>query len=273
MISRLLFLLTGVAVLQAAEDPTAIIRRMVTWDQANWLRSKDYTYLQYAEERELDDRGKVKKTQSETEELSFLYGFPYYKKIAKNGQKLTGDAARNEDEKMSKAAAERQRDLEHGGRKRQDWEKKRAEERKFLQEIPDAYTFQILRQDKVDGLPVWVIAATPRPDYRPKSSDARQLLPKVKPTFWVDQRDAHMARLDFEVLDTISFGLVLARIYRGTNFTLQQAYVNNEVWLPQHVLMHINGRLALLKKLNGEVEVTWRDFRKFQTDSKIVPVE
>lgn len=255
----------------AAEDAQQIMRRSVVWDQSNWERARDYTYIQQAEERFLDGKGKVAHQESQTDEVVFLYGRPYTKRIAKNGKPLAPDAARKEEQKMNSAAEERRRDEAQGGRKRQEWEKKRSEERAFLQEIPEAYNFTILREDQIDGQPVWVIAGEPRSGYRPKVADAR-ILTKIKPTFWIDKRDCRWVRADGEVLDTISFGLFLARFNRGTTLSLRQARVNNEVWMPQHLLVHLDARLALLKKLNGEFEITWRNYRKFQTDSKIVPV-
>ncbi len=49
--------------------------------------------------------------------------------------------------------------------------------------------------------------------------------------------------------------------------------INDEVWLPRHVAVHIDVRLALLKNFNVEQEITYRDYKKFHTTSKIVGVE
>jgi hypothetical protein len=48
--------------------------------------------------------------------------------------------------------------------------------------------------------------------------------------------------------------------------------VNNEVWLQQHVAVKVDARLALLKDFNIEVDVSDRDYQKFRTDTKIVPI-
>ena len=37
--------------------------------------------------------------------------------------------------------------------------------------------------------------------------------------------------------------------------------------------MTLNARLALLKKLSAQIEITFRDYRKFQTDSRLLPAE
>jgi hypothetical protein len=48
--------------------------------------------------------------------------------------------------------------------------------------------------------------------------------------------------------------------------------VNDEVWLPRHVTLKLDARLALLKGVNISEDVTFRDYKKFRTDTKIVPV-
>ena len=67
-------------------------------------------------------------------------------------------------------------------------------------------------------------------------------------------------------------GLFLARIHKGSRIIIEQTRINDEVWLPQHINLKVDVRLALLKNLNVEDDITYRDYKKFRTDSKIVPV-
>jgi hypothetical protein len=46
--------------------------------------------------------------------------------------------------------------------------------------------------------------------------------------------------------------------------------VNDEVWLPKREVVSGAARLGLVKKLAGEEETTWNNYRKFQVDSKVV---
>ena len=48
--------------------------------------------------------------------------------------------------------------------------------------------------------------------------------------------------------------------------------INNEVWLPQHLAVKVDARVALLKEFNLEFDTTYRDYKKFRTETKIVPV-
>jgi hypothetical protein len=48
--------------------------------------------------------------------------------------------------------------------------------------------------------------------------------------------------------------------------------VNDEVWLPKHVALKLDARIALLKGLNLTEDVAFRDYKKFRTDTRIVPL-
>ena len=48
--------------------------------------------------------------------------------------------------------------------------------------------------------------------------------------------------------------------------------MNDEVWLQQHVAVKVDVRVALLKDFDIEVDVSDRDYKKFRTDTKIVPI-
>ncbi len=63
--------------------------------------------------------------------------------------------------------------------------------------------------------------------------------------------------------------MFLARLHKGTRIVVETTRVNDEVWLPKHVAAHVDVRLALLKNYNEDVEQTFRDYKKFRTDTKI----
>jgi hypothetical protein len=42
------------------------------------------------------------------------------------------------------------------------------------------------------------------------------------------------------------------------------------LWATTHVELRASARLALMKKVNAEQEITFSDYRKFATDSRMV---
>ena len=77
-------------------------------------------------------------------------------------------------------------------------------------------------------------------------------------------------KADIQCIDTVSFGLILARLHKGSRVVVEQARVNDEVWLPQHIQVKVDARLALLKGLNMDLDFTFRDYKKFRSDSKLI---
>jgi len=114
-----------------------------------------------------------------------------------------------------------------------------------------------------------VIDGEPRPGFQPHMKESK-FLSKFRGSVWVDKGDLQLAKMNVECLDTISFGLFLARFHKGSRFTLEQTRVNDEVWLPRQLTVKVDVRLALLKNFNVDLEQSFRDYKKFRTSSKIV---
>jgi hypothetical protein len=255
----------------APPDPKDIVARSVGLDRQNWDRLRDYTFIQQVERRDLDGSGRVKKVESNTYDVLILDGTPYERKIARNGQPLAAGDARKEEGKFERERRKRLNESDSERRKRLEKESKSREEgRAFLREIPEAYLFRLAGEERIEGRAVWVIDATPRADYRPKIARAA-LLSKLRGRMWIDQEEYQWVRVEVQVVAPISFGLVLARLNPGTRVSFLQTRINNELWVPTRIDTRLNARLALLKKFSADYAVTYREYRKFSADSRLLP--
>lgn len=250
-----------------AQDPVEIIRRSVDRDFNSFERLRNYTYQQREENREIDPAGKVKKTAIETREILILGGRPYGRVIARDDKPLSEKDVRKEQEKMDRAQAERESESAADKAKR---EKARAEGRKYLEELPDAYLFRLAGEETVSGKPAWVIEADPNPEFRPKDVRSR-ILTKVRGKVWIEKSEYQWVKAEAEVLDTLSFGMALLRLAPGGSLKFEQTRVNDEVWLPAHMTIRADARVAYVKKVRAEIEISYRDYKKFQAESRIVP--
>ncbi|MBZ5664259.1 MAG: hypothetical protein LAO30_06605 [Acidobacteriia bacterium] len=254
------------------EQIRELLRRAEEKDVENDKRQRDYTYIEREERHHLDGHGGVKKTESRTSEILEIYGEPVQRLTAKNDKPLSSDEAKKEDEKIQKIIDKRKNESDGDRRKRLEKEEKGHEEdRKFVLEIADAFNFRLSGSEVVDGHDTWMLEGEPRPGYEPKNRDAK-ILSKFKGRVWIDKAEAQWVKLDITAIDTISVGFVLARIHKGTRVVVEMTRVNDEVWLPRHVQFHIDLRLALLKNYNEDVEQTFRDYKKFRTDSRITVI-
>lgn len=289
--SSLLFLVfisgTALAQNQSAETPArsvaaaelsqdqirTLIRQVADKDIENDKKQNDYTYIQREEEHKLDGDGKVKSSESRTLEIMVLYGEQVRRLIAKDDKPLSEKDAAKEEEKIRKLTDKRKNETEEQRRKRLEAEEKdREDARKFVGEVADAYNFRLIGIESLDGRETYVIDAEPRPDFQPHLKDAK-VLPKFRFRAWIDRAESQWVKLDAECIDTVSVGWFLARIHKGSRLLIDQTRINDEVWLPRHVAVKVDVRVALLKNFNLDADVTYRDYKKFRTDTKIVPVE
>jgi len=256
-----------------AQDARAIVARSVELDQSNWERMKDYTWIARQTDRLLDAKGQVKSVRSEQWETLVIDGQPYHRMLERNGKPLSAEEKQKEQEKLDKAVGKREHETaSERVRRKADFEKQRQKDREFLREVPDLFDFKLLGEDKIDGHDVWVISATPKPGAKPKSSDAKPLL-KIRAKVWIDKTEYQWVRLEAQTTATISFGFFIARLAPGATLEFEQTRVNDDCWLPKREVVRGAARLGLVKKLVGEEETTWNNYRKFQVDSKVVAAQ
>lgn len=249
-----------------------LFRAVAAKDLENEKRQRDYTYIERDVENKLDGKGKVQSTEVKTYEVLQIYGEQVQRLIAKDDKPLSQKDAAKEEEKIQKLIDKRKNESAADRKKREEREEKDREEgRKFVTEVADAYNFKLIGSEKVGGRDAWVIEAEPRPGFVPHMKQSK-LLSKFHGRVWIDKADLQLAKMDVECLDTISFGLFLARFHKGSRLMLEQTRVNDEVWLPEHVTAKIDVRVALVKGFNVGIEQTFRDYKKFRSSSKIVTV-
>jgi len=250
-------------------DAQAIVRESVTRDWRDVEVRRNYTFVRHTVEKEYSS-GKVTSMDDKTYDVVILYGQPYSRLVAKDGQPLSSDDERAQQDKMDKEIEKRSRETEKDRLKRaRDAAKDLEEERRLRREIADAFDFQLLREEQMSDVPVWVIAAEPRPGYRPKLSRSK-ILTKMRGTLWISKMDYRWVKVDAEVIETFSFGFMLLRLYPGTRLTFEQRRLHGDIWLPLRANIRGLARLALVKKYDIEIDTRWENYRRFSSDSRVV---
>ncbi len=249
-----------------------LIQKVADNDIENDKKQRNYTYIQREEERKLNRKGEVQSTESKTSEVMILYGSQVERLIAKNDKPLSEKDAAKEDEKIRKIIEKRKNESEEKRKKRlQQEEKDREESRQWVREISDAYNFRLAGTDNIGGRETYMVDADPRPGFQPHLKYANYLS-KFRFRVWIDRAEMQLVKMDAECIDTVSWGLFVARIHKGARIQVEQTRVNDEVWLPKHESVKLDVRVALLKNFNIDQDTTYRDYKKFRTDTKIVGV-
>ncbi len=248
-----------------------LIRQVAEKDMQNDKKQLDYTYLEREEEHRLDGKGQVKSTETTTHEVMMLYGDQIERLIAKNDKPLSAKDAAKEDERIQKLTDKRKNETSEQRAKRlKQEEKDREETRQFVSEIADAFNFHLAAMENLEGRETYVIDAEPRPGFEPHAKGAK-FLPKFRFRIWIDKAEGQWVKLDAQAIDTVSLGLFLARVHKGSRIMIEQTRVNDEVWLPRHVAVNVDVRLALVKNFDI-ADVTYRDYKKFRSNSRVVPL-
>jgi hypothetical protein len=249
-----------------------LFRAVAAKDLENDKRLRDYTYIEREVQNKMNSRGKVQSTETKTYEVLQIYGEQVQRLTEKDDKPLSKKDADKEEEKIQKIIEKRKNESDSDRKKRLEREEKDREQgRKFVTEVADAYNFKLVGTEQVGGRDAWVIDGEPRPGFVPHMKESK-LLSKFHGRVWIDKADLQLAKMDVECLDTISFGLFLARFHKGSRLMLEQTRVNDEVWLPAHVTANIDVGVALVKGFNVGLEQTFRDYKKFRASSKIVSV-
>jgi hypothetical protein len=254
------------------EQIRGLIQQVADKEVENNKKQRDYTYLEREEQHHLDGKGAVKSTESKTSDVMMMYGEQVERMIAKNDKPLSDKEAAKEDEKIQKLIDKRKRESDEERRKRLEKEEKEKEEgREFVRDVSAAYHFSLAGTELLEGRNTYVIDAEPRPDFEPHHKNAK-LLTKFRFRVWIDEQEKQWVKLDAQCIDTVTWGLIVARLHEGSRILIETTRVNDEVWLPKHVAVKIDARVALLKNLNEDVDFTYRDYKKFRSDTRIVGV-
>ncbi len=255
------------------EQIQKMIRQAAEKDVENDKRQRDYTYVERVEEHKLNGKGEVSSSETRTYDVLEIYNEQCRRLTAKNDQPLSSREAAKEEAKLQKMIDKRKNETDAQRDKRlQEEEKDREETRQFVKEVADAYNFTLVGVEPLEGRETYVIDGEPRPGFEPKRKEAK-ILPKFRFRVWIDRAENQWVKLDAQCIDTVSFGLFLARLHKGSRIVIDTTRINDEVWLPRHVAVRVDVRLALLKNFSVEEDLTYRDYKKFHSQSKIIGME
>jgi hypothetical protein len=252
------------------EELRDLVRRAMENDQENYRKQKDLTHIERQKIEHLSGDGKLKKTEIVTKEILILYGDRMERVIERDDKPLSPEERRKEDEKFDKEVGKLQKESPEQRQKRiAKYEEESKKGREFVQEVAKAFNFKLEREEMVNGRPAYVVSGEPRKEYHPNSREGK-ILAKTRGKMWIDIASTHWVKLDAEFTDTVSFGWILARVRPGTKISVEQHLFRDDVWVPNKVKFNLDARVGIFKQLYEDVDITYRDWRKFSSEAKIL---
>jgi len=263
------FTLLLVAGCLLAQDPTEIMKRAMGRDERNLAILDTYMYERNTNQKLFDKDGKLKEDIQEVHEVFRIDGTEIERLLMKKGKALSAKEEASEQKRVDKEIARiKSESPRERAKRRGETDKDKREEIEARREVLEAFNFAMVGEKEIDGRKCWGIRGDPKPGFVGKGRRAEQMR-KVKGVVWIDHDSYELTRLEMDTHDTISFGWFLFRLQPGAKIRLDQALINNEVWLPKEIDVRADARL-LGKMLRVGIEIRYDKFRKFTSDSKLV---
>jgi hypothetical protein len=232
-----------------------------------------YTFTEKHVERQLDSKGGVSKVATETYEVypSLEPGHTYRRLVEKDGKPLTAEELASEDRKHEKKMAEISTPEAQAKREAKRAESRRGED-SAVRQLFEIYDIAMLGREPVDGRSAILLEFRPKPGIDP-AGRAGKILKTFAGRAWIDEADKQLVRVDAELVDTLSFGLVLARFQKGSRASILRRKINDEIWLPASARFTGSARVLLVKGIRMDATSEYSDYRKFQvaTSAEVAP--
>jgi hypothetical protein len=229
---------------------------------------ENYTFSVSQEIQEIDSRGQVTKTETEETEEFFVNGHELGRRVKKNGQPLTGHDLEKETERVTKLVEKAEKTPPD-----QPLEGHAITVSRLL-EIMDVRNE---RRESYRGRPAIVFDFVGRKDAQTHGM-LEDVSKKLQGTIWIDEADRQIAHVDVAFDDSFHVaGGVLASIQKGSNFHLDQAQVNGEIWLPTGAEGTVQARVLLVKGYRQHFTERDYDYKRFHAeaqqgkDAKVAP--
>lgn len=221
--------------------------------ELSWQARDHYTYMERDEDRRLNSTGQVKSEDVDVTRMTVVNGARFEQLMEHNGQLPSAKEQRKSDDDLAKLKHETPE--EKTARLRRD-----QENRAFLRDVLEAFDFRVVGEEIVGGRPAYVLHATPHPGYRAHGKYAK-MFSRVEGKLWVDKQDFGWIKVDGQVTQSFSMGLILARVERGSHITFEQTRVGNAVWVPKRIEVRATARILFLKSLDIERILTYSDYQ------------
>ncbi len=242
-------------------------------------RVSDYAFTEKRIEREINDKGEVKKEKVTVYEIYPLPGGgAFYKLISEDGVPLSAERAAKQDKKIAEDVAKYEAERE----KREQKKKEEAEKNKgqVVRKKDDdgddvsvavflrACEFVSARRERLRDREAVVFDFRPRAGFRPKTT-AESIVTKLVGVVWIDPVDKTVIRLEAKLAQSYKIaGGLFASIRPGSAFAFEQTRMTDGVWLPRLVQVNFAAKLFLFKSIEANETREFSEYRRFNTEAK-----
>ncbi|HEX6622676.1 MAG TPA: hypothetical protein VF064_03105 [Pyrinomonadaceae bacterium] len=261
----------------AALDIAALLRELAGNQDEVDQRVNDYTYTRRVTERELNDRGEVRKEKTNVYEVYPVVGWGRVQKlVSENGVALSPERAAKEEKRVAEELekAEREAPKREAERRRKRAARAAKKARAGGDAVDDdadddvgiatflrACELTGARRERFRERETVVFDFRPRAAFRARNR-AESIVSKLAGTIWVDPTDRQVMRLEARFVDGFKLGGGLAAVKSGSAFVFEQTRLADGVWLPRSAQVNVSVRLLFIGKSVNETH-EFSDYKRF----------
>lgn len=229
-----LFLILGLSA--ATVDVHSIIQRSVEANNRDWDAAPEFSYT------ETDHSGAATKTYR----VRMIEGSPYSELTAINGEPLNAKQKARQQQNLQAAIDHRRAESKSQHQTRvASYERGRHRDHVLIDQLTQAFDFQLVGTKPVNGRETYELRATPRAGYVPPNTEAK-VLTGMQGTLWIDAETSQWVKVEAQVTRPVWIAGFIAKVMPGTRFELEYAPAADGVWLPIHFLEASSARVMFV---------------------------
>jgi hypothetical protein len=229
-----------------------------------------YFYVETRREIQLDGSGQPK-----GESVKVFENYPgvpgegrWERLVSEDGRPVPAEELAEAERKRVRKAQELTRKFENlsdddRAKMTREYEKQQREFKEMMDDAFRVFDVQMIGRETVGGHNTIALSLTPRRNAKTETRIGG-MLRHFQGRVSISESDYQLVGLDVEALDdaTMGFGL-LARIHRGTRFSMERKKVDGNVWLPARTAYNMSVRMLLFRRMRINTTSEFSSYRKF----------
>jgi outer membrane lipoprotein-sorting protein len=257
----------------AALNVVELMREVARNQKDDDERVSQYTYTRKQTEREINDRGELKKETIKVYEVYPVANAGEVEKlVSEGGVPLTPERAAKEEKRVGEEIEKLERER---GKRKEKQERERAEAAKKGraegEDDPGLSTFLRVsefvspRRERFRERETIVFDFRARPGYKPQSRE-ESIVSKLAGVVWIDPADKQIMRLEARLVEgyKVAGGLV-ASLRPGSAMIFEQTRLADGVWLPKFEQINFAAKLFIFAGIRLDATREYSNYKRFAT--------
>ncbi len=139
--------------------------------------------------------------------------------------------------------------------------------RRRLSDLMKRFDVRIAGREDLGGRPAWLLEFTPRPG-APENGLGDRALGALAGKAWIDEEDLQVRRVDAKLVKPVKVVGGLAANVKRADVTYEAARVADGYWFPSRIDLRLEGKQALLFRLDSGYSFTLSNFRTFSVETE-----